>query len=266
MMMNTPTVFCGLAAALFLVAGLSGCGYKTLPVSPQAMTPRPVTDLSHELTSKGAALHWTFPDRTVTNEKLTELDSFQLYRAEVPKESYCDTCPIPFTTSPITLPGGLLPDKGHRQGSYEEGLLRPGTMYFFKLRSKSGWLAESEDSNVVSFVWEKPTVAQQKAPVNKPVIDRTPPPVPSNVKAVRTATSVKIFWEEGTDKDMAGHKVYRRLGDGKPDLLGEVMMPYNIYEDKNPPAKGSKVLYSVSSVDQSNPPNESQRSAEASLR
>jgi hypothetical protein len=65
---------------------------------------------------------------------------------------------------------------------------------------------------------------------------------------------------------VAGHHVYRRLGERGPELLGKVMEPYNLFEDKNPPAKGGKAWYSVSSFDLSSPPNESQRSDEASLR
>ena len=265
-MKRMTTVFRGFTAALFLLTGsLPGCGYKTLPVAPQAMTPRPVTDLSHELSSHGAVLRWTYPDHTVTGEKLTELDSFQLYRAEMPADAYCETCPIPFD-SPVTLPGGLLPDKGSRQGSYEDSPMQAGTMYFFMLRSKSGWLAESDDSNIVSFVWAQPQAVPKQAVAPAAAADRTPPQVPVNVKAARTASSVKVFWDAGTDSDVAGYKVYRRRADGPPELLDEVKAPYNIYEDKNPPAKDSKAFYSVSSVDQSNPPNESQRSAEASLR
>lgn len=252
-------------AGLLLLAGLSGCGYKTLPVAPSAMIPRPVTDLSYELTGNGAVLRWTFPDRTVTGEKIAEIDSFLLYRAEVPEDAYCESCPVPFA-APVAVAGGSLPDKGSRQGSWEEGPLRPGYVYLFQLRSRSGWLAESDDSNLVSFVWEPPSARpkQAAAPVAAP--DLTPPEPPSNVTAARTAAAVKIFWDAGSDKDLAGHKIYRRSGEGQPELLGEVKAPYNLFEDKTPPPKGAKVFYSVSSFDQSSPPNESKPSAEASLR
>jgi hypothetical protein len=343
-MMQTVSLFCCWATTILL---LGGCGYKTLPVAPQASTPRPVTDLSYELTGEGAILRWTYPKETVTGKDLQQIDSFQLYRAELPEDDYCETCPIPFG-SPINLPGGLLPDKGRRQGSWETDLLRPGRMYFFMLRSRSGWLADSADSNIISFVWETPPAApsgliakagddvislrwqpvttrfdgrtlrqpvkyqlarstdggpfaqigdQLATPyyvdrevengrkyayrvqaftgtvgsgysltVETGAVDRTPPEPPTHVKAVRTASSVKVYWDRGEEKDLAGYRVYRRLDEGEPELLGKVMEPYNLFEDKNPPAKDSKVLYSVSSFDLSNPPNESQRSAEASLR
>ncbi len=246
---------------------LGGCGYKTLPVAPSAMIPRSVTNLSHELTGNGAVLRWTFPDRTVSGEKLAEIDSFQLYRAEVPADAYCETCPVPFG-APVSVAGGSLPNKGSRQGSYEESPLRPGYIYFFKLRSRSSWLSESEDSNLISFRWEKPSAAPKHNAAVSPAApaDRTPPQVPSNVTAARTASAVKIFWDAGADNDLAGHKVYRRVDEGKPELIGEVKAPYNLFEDKNPPPKGAKAFYSVSSFDQSSPPNESQKSAEANLR
>ena len=342
-MMQAVSLCCCWAAVILL----GGCGYKTLPVAPQASMPRPITDLTCELTGTGAVLHWTYPKETATGEDLQQIDSFQLYRAELPESDYCETCPIPFG-SPISLPGGLLPDKGRRQGSWETDTLRPGSIYFFMLRSRSGWLAESDDSNVVSFTWATPPAAPSGltadagdgqislrwqpvttrfdgSPLRAPVkyqlarstdggsfsnisgqivtpyyidkevqngrkyayrvqaltgavgggfsltvetgaIDRTPPEPPTHVKAVRTAASVKVYWDRGEEKDLAGYKVYRRIGEGGPELLGKVMEPYNLFEDKNPPAKGSKVWYSVSSFDLSNPSNESQRSDEASLR
>ena len=70
-MNKTMTAFSLLAA--LLLAGLGGCGYKTLPVAPSAMIPRPITDLSYELTSTGAVLRWTYPDRTTSDSKLAEL-------------------------------------------------------------------------------------------------------------------------------------------------------------------------------------------------
>lgn len=352
MMKSMTTVLRGLAAALLLLTGgLSGCGYKTLPVAPQAMIPASVRDLSYELTEKGVTLRWTYPAKTVTGEDIAEIDSFFLYRAVVPADAYCKTCPIPFGP-PISLPGGILPEKSSRAGSHAETLLRPDDMYFFKIRSRTGWLSESEDSNLVSFVWQNPPAAPagltakagegeirlrwqpvsthlDGSPLKKPVtyqvsrstdggpfanlgrlltepactdneaqlgrkyayrvqalteqgkgtvgggfsqtvqagsVDRTPPQVPAQVKAARTASLVKIYWDKGEDKDLAGHRIYRRSGEAAPELIGEVNEPYNLYEDKNPPPKGAPVFYSVSSFDQSSPPNESQKSAEASLR
>ncbi|MCI5145287.1 MAG: hypothetical protein D3923_07085, partial [Candidatus Electrothrix sp. AR3] len=115
-LMMRGSVFFNLLS-LILLTGLAGCGYKTLPMAPQAVVPLPITDLRYELSEKGVALYWSYPRDTVTGDDLDEIDSFTLYRAEVPEEDYCDTCPIPFGP-PINLPGGSLPDKGGKTGRY----------------------------------------------------------------------------------------------------------------------------------------------------
>jgi fibronectin type 3 domain-containing protein len=96
--------------------------------------------------------------------------------------------------------------------------------------------------------------------------DQTPPQPPLNVKAARTASAVKVYWDKGTENDLAGYRVYRRIGEAAPEMIGEVKEPNNLFEDKNAPEKGVKLSYLVSSIDQNDPPNESQKSAEASVR
>lgn len=347
--LKAKRIVLSLSAALIVLAALDGCGFKTLPVAPQALVPRTITDLRYELSEKGVTLTWSYPIETVTGKDLTDIDSFVLYRAVVPADSYCDTCPIPFG-KPIDLPGGALPGEGRKTATYEATLLRPGNLYFFKVRSKAGWLAESQDSNLVQFIWQIPPKAPtgltaevrdsavslswqpvtnhiDGTPVTAPVryqvsrseggasfvnigplvadneyidttadnsrkyfyrvqamsvyaqgsvggglsesvaatpVDRTPPAVPVDVQAVRTGSGVKIIWNPVKDEDVSGYRVYRRQpGGGNPVLVGEVKIPYNLYEDKTAPSGAGRLLYSVSSVDRSDPANESARSREA---
>ena len=145
---------------LTLLAALAGCGYKDKPVAPSQIVPAAVTDLQYQLDEKGVTLYWSYPRETVTGDKLIDIAEFDLYRAVVPANEYCKTCPIPFA-SPIDLPGGALPDKGARTASYQMTVLRPGHLYFFKVRSRTGWWSESEDSNVVSFLWNTPPMAPE---------------------------------------------------------------------------------------------------------
>ncbi|MCI5207429.1 MAG: hypothetical protein D3910_01230 [Candidatus Electrothrix sp. ATG2] len=291
--MRRGSLVCSLLSSLLLI-GLSGCGYKNDPVAPQALVPVPISDLRYELTDKGAVLHWSYPTQTVGGEDLTEIDSFMLYRAEVPTSSYCDTCPVPFG-SPIKVDGGLIPEReGRRAASYEIGFLRSGHKYFFKVQSRTGWLTPSADSNQVSFTWETPPAVPQKLvgevsenmvslqwqpvsghldgstadtikyqisrrqdkgsfqnigslltapeyvdtevsggheytyrvqalseydgdmvagefskPFQAEVLDLFAPATPENVTTVRTASSVKVFWDQGTEADLAGYKIYR---------------------------------------------------------
>ncbi len=175
----TRRVLLGPLAALVLLTALGGCGFKTLPVAPQAVVPRPITDLRYELSEKGVTLFWTYPAETLSGEDISSIDEFILYRAVVPADSYCETCPIPFG-KPIVLPGGALPGEGRKIGTYEATLLRPGSMYFFKIRSKTGWLAESADSNLVSFIWQIPTAA------------------PTGVEAATQGNGIVLSWQPVT--------------------------------------------------------------------
>ncbi len=340
------------ALAAVLVLGLVSCGFKDDPVPPKQVIPRPITDLSYQLDDKGVTLSWTYPTESVTGRDLNEISSFSIYRAVVPADQYCESCPVPFT-APVEIPGGQIPNKGRKTATWQTSLLRPGNMYFFKVRSTAGWWAESKDSNVVSFLWNIPARAPENlkavsqaggvllswdpvtshrdgspvtepvryqvqrsvgggefqpvgqpvtetrftdsgltpgrtyyyrvqavsvydqatvaggesAPVHATVRDLTPPPPPVGVRCVRTASSIKIFWEPVTEKDLKGYRVYRRLGgQDKPVLLGEVNAPYVMFTDTRPPARGERVFYSVSSIDSQQPANESTRSAEVMLK
>ena len=152
---GAPAVFLFALAAALLAAA---CGYKEAPIPPQRIVPKAIGDLRLRLGSDGATLTWSYPQQTVTGEKLVRISGFELYRAVVPLENYCEDCPIPFLP-PVSLDGGALPDKGGRDGSYNEPVLRPGNLYFYKIRSRNGWFAESADSNVISFLWDTPAAA-----------------------------------------------------------------------------------------------------------
>lgn len=343
-------VFLSLSAALILVTGLGGCGFKTLPVAPQALVPLPISDLRYELSEKGVTLFWSYPQQTIAGDKLTEIDTFVLSRAVIAVDDYCNTCPIPFG-APISLPGGVLPGDGAKTASYKSTLLRPGNLYFFQIQSKSGWMAESAPSNLITFMWQIPPAAPtglttdvkdsqitlrwqpvtahlDGTPITKPVkyqvsrsfgkapyeelgepqdktsyidstvdnartyhyrvqtltvydkemiggglseaigassVDQTPPAPPANVHAIRTGAGAKIIWDKGAEPDLMGYRIYRRLpGSNLPELIGEVKIPYNLYDDRGAPS-GGQIYYSVSSFDKSKPANESERSAEAKL-
>ena len=151
----------GLTVLLFMVvAGTTGCGYKTMPVPPAEIVPKAITDLRYELNDQGVTLKWTFPEQSVNGDTLTNIDSFALFRGVVPADEYCENCPIPFG-EPIRVEGGAVAEGNPRTGEYRATLLRPGHLYFFKIRSSSGWWAESADSNIVSFMWDIPPASPQ---------------------------------------------------------------------------------------------------------
>lgn len=202
------SVILGLTAwALFL--SLSGCGFKDKPVPPYQLIPKAVTDLRYELNPQGALLFWSYPNKTLTGEDVTDIATFSLYRVEVPVDSYCKTCPIPFA-EPLSLPGGTLPPEGTKTGTFQVTALQPGHLYFFKVRSKKGWWVESRDSNIVSFLWN------------------TPPRVPEGLAAFSGDAKNTLKWNPVNQRQdatpMTGtvqYQLYRSVDDGSFSTIGE---------------------------------------------
>ncbi|WP_028579458.1 fibronectin type III domain-containing protein [Desulfogranum japonicum] len=331
---------------------LVSCGYKDKPVAPQTVVPKPVTDLRYQLSEKGVSLYWSYPIETVTGDDITDIAEFELYRAVVPVDSYCENCPIPFGPA-IKLDGGALPNEGKKTASYQATLLRPGNLYFFKVRSKTGWWAESADSNIVQFLWNTPALAPgnisieagdksntlhwdavtmrlDETPVSETIqyqvyrsvsgktfepvgsltedtsfvdtqvangrkyfyqvqtvslyeegtvgggvsdtvsatpMDKTPPATPDGLRGIKTEVGIKVFWNPVKDKDVRGYRVYRRVeGENGPQFVGEVLLPYTMFIDRQPPGDAAQLYYSVTCIDQQEPANESARSLEVMIR
>ncbi len=165
-----------LTGTLFLAGG---CGYKTDPVPPDSIVPKAIDDLRYSVSEKGVTLTWTFPKETVRGTDLTDISTFDVYRAVVPMADYCATCPIPFN-EPVQVPGGVVDPESNRQATYETALLRSGHKYFFKVNARTSWWAASPDSNVVSFVWHIPAKG------------------PEDVVAVGADSSAIISWQPVT--------------------------------------------------------------------
>lgn len=198
----------GCLALLGLLAPV-GCGFKDNPVPPQHVIPKAVLDLEVELDDRGATLSWSYPQETVTGDTVEEVQGFELYRAEVPAESYCKTCPVPYSAS-IAVPGGLMPSEGGKTAIYEARDLRPGNLYFFKVRSQSGWWRESKDSNEVSFFWQ------------------TPPMTPEGVTATGGDGKNTVQWQAVTQLRDATpatapvrYQIYRQVDGGTFSKVGE---------------------------------------------
>jgi len=151
-------------AGVFLLGAsllVGGCGYKNSPVPPEYVVPEAINDLLYTVNEKGVQLTWSYPVKNVIGAAIDGVDRFDLYRAVVPVEEYCGTCPIPFS-EPIDVDGGASIDGKIRQkATYESSLLRSGHKYFFKVQSRTSWLAASADSNIVSFIWFQPVAPPQ---------------------------------------------------------------------------------------------------------
>jgi hypothetical protein len=197
-----------LTAAFFMLF-FSGCGFKDKPIPPQQVVPRVITDLRYQLTDKGVTLSWSYPVETVTGRDITEISSFDVYRAVVPAKDYCASCPIPFSRA-TNLPGGAVPDEGRKTATFESTLLRPGNMYFFKVRSKAGWWAQSKDSNIISFLWNIPAKA------------------PEGLKATVGDQTITLNWQPVTMhrdgsaiNEHVRYQVFRSMGGGDFQPIGK---------------------------------------------
>lgn len=344
------------AAGLFLLATTilvsGGCGYKTPPVPPQTIVPEPINDLVYTVGDNGVELSWTYPIETIKGDPIENVAGFELYRAEIPLDDYCGSCPIPFAEPLNVEAGAPIDGTKRRKATFTADMLLAGYKYFFKVRSRTSWWAESADSNIVTFTWSKPAAAAKgltvvpkdrevrlswqpvtthtdgtalENPVRYQVlrstgggelervgdplektsyldrqvlngkkyfyavqtimmlqeekvegavsgkiaavpVDLTPPVAPAGVTAVRTDVGIKIFWDKNTDEDIAGYRVYRRAAsEDTYTLLGEVAPEYVIYVDSSA-GESVRYYYAVTAFDSSNPPNESIKSREATIR
>ncbi len=170
---------CAYLAGSLLLAGVlalnGGCGYKTDPVPPQSVVPKPVTDLRYSFEDEAVRLSWSYPLETISGDDIADNLIFELYRAEMPLENFCGSCPIPFG-EPQEIMGGVPDPEKRDTAEHVSGMLRQGNKYFFKVRSRTSWWADSADSNIVSFVYHKPAAA------------------PADLQAETTAAGVVLTW------------------------------------------------------------------------
>ncbi len=89
------------AAAVLLAACLAlaaACGKKGDPQAPLPRGPRAVTDLSAEQEGGEVVLNFTYPDRLLTGQPLTDLESIEIYRVVNPSPA--------LTSAKPAAPGG----------------------------------------------------------------------------------------------------------------------------------------------------------------
>ena len=120
---------------LILLPLLYGCGRKTPLVPPQKLVPVAINDLHYTLDEKGVTLKWSYPAKMENGDKLQAVESFEVFRAAVPEDEFCQGCPIEFE-EPVEIDGGRLPTSGElKTASYTEGYLQSGFHYFYALRN-----------------------------------------------------------------------------------------------------------------------------------
>jgi hypothetical protein len=133
---------------------MSGCGRKTALIPPQKFVPVAISDLRYFFEESGVSLEWTFPEKMENGDKLPAIESFEVLRAEILQEDYCEGCPVQFNKQ-VSVEGGPLPVTGESKTAvYKETGLQDGYRYLYKVRSLAGRWYASGDSNIISFIWE----------------------------------------------------------------------------------------------------------------
>jgi fibronectin type 3 domain-containing protein len=197
--------------------------------------PLPIDDLRYTIDEKGVQLAWTMPVKTVKGTDLSYISSFDVYRAVVPLADLCNNCPIPFG-EPAEVGGGVTTEQKQRKtAEYRTSLLRSGHKYFFKVRSRTSWWADSADSNIVSFVWHVPTSP------------------PQGVTATPEGGGIKVDWLVVTSlldgREAEGeivYQVFRSEGGKEFEPLGAPVVRSNYTDTSVVP--GQKYFYRVQSL------------------
>ena len=219
--------------ASILFAG--GCGYKDMPVAPASVVPEPISDLLYSVSDKGLELTWSYPVKTIQGAPIADISSFDLYRAAVPQADYCGGCPIPFGKA-IEVDGGVVFDeKIRRKVSYETSNLQSGYKYFYKVKSRTSWLAASDDSNIITFVWFQPAKA------------------PTALTATSGDRQVDLKWNSVTELSDGSsldnpmkYQIMRSVGGKDFVKIGEPVTSTS-YKDKQV-RNGQKYFYTVQSL------------------
>lgn len=97
-------------------------------------------------------------------------------------------------------------------------------------------------------------------------IDMIPPAVPKGGWAAPDSKAILLSWESGSDKDLAGYNVYRKMkGDIASDKININLVKESRYFDSDI-VPGKSYVYVITSVDSSPQKNESTSSFEVKIR
>ncbi|MFD3452376.1 PA14 domain-containing protein [Streptomyces sp. NPDC058691] len=87
------------------------------------------------------------------------------------------------------------------------------------------------------------------APRTTASVDKTKPLTPTGLKAPASGHAFVLAWAKGAEMDLAGYRVYRRIGTGSwTRISGSALLTTPSYRDV-PAATGAKYSYAVTSVD-----------------
>ena len=183
---------------------------------------------------KAITLRWHAPAGLLDGTPVADPIRYQVSRSTDGGETFTE------------MPGGL------REGlDFTDKGLRNGKAYIYKVRA-----IRLHAGTMAAGMTSEPLTATPR--------DLTPPAPPQKVRAVASATGVKIIWETVAEPDLAGFRIYRRAAKSStPEPIGQVDGAGLSFEDTKVPKGTGLWYYSVTAFDQARPANESTPSMEA---
>jgi hypothetical protein len=228
-----------LLLTLFLasaIAGLPACGKKGDPQAPVPRGPRAASDLAVEQEGLSALLAFSYPDRLLTGEPLTDLEAIEIYRA---------VDPSPAITTPRKPPSGALPGdeapgSAERRAAQsvrlaeqaflaEAALLERLTIPALARRTQGASLRYEDSLGALlqgrtppgAVAWA--VISQRRNGERSPLSNiavlspAVPPAAPAGLRATPEAGKVSIAWSPvetdvaGKELTPGGYRVYRRI-------------------------------------------------------
>lgn len=133
--------------------------------------------------------------------------------------------------------------------NYTDAGLSNGQVYYYQVRA----VREVNGSRLVGLASHSVAVAPT---------DLTPPAPPRNLTGVLVAGGIKLLWERGSEKDLAGYRIFRRLPqETVPTMIGAVDRAAMSFVDQLPQAPEG-CYWAISAFDKAVPANESALSKE----
>jgi len=91
-------------------------------------------------------------------------------------------------------------------------------------------------------------------------VDRFAPAAPTGLVGVQEGEAARLFWNPSPERDLAGYRIYRRVGDAAYEPIGPDLVGQPLYLDIEV-EPGQALSYRISAVDRAEIPNESEPSA-----
>lgn len=163
--------------------------------------------------------------------------------------------PVPTNLKAVAVPTGVqvswdAPEKSFtvfRQGPGDKALTKldttPSSPYIDK-NTEYG-----KEYRYAVQASESPAILSQLVEMPKPMVPRDtfPPAVPQALAAVVGTQSVELVWDQSTESDLAGYRVYRDAGSGQFERVGE-SHDRPSFSDKTV-EKGKRYRYAVTAYD-----------------